>query len=153
MLASLREKSREIHISQLDESSLIELDKTLKRYIDRDGNGKLDVDPIKAQNHFNNTVKKLNISPSRAPKRWIHREYYNPNSNKDGYSLTDNIKNAIVYLEEQEKISYDTYTYLYNYHKSENGIELKELLEIAEGSEKSHIALIGGLIDKYKIDM
>jgi len=62
--------------------------------------------------------------------------------------LTQNAKDTLAYMGNEERLAYDIYTVLYNYHK-EQGTEIKPFLNIANNSEATHIATVQLLVEKY----
>ena len=64
--------------------------------------------------------------------------------------LTQDNKNDLAYMGNEERLAYDVYTYLYNYHK-EQGNEIKQLTNIATKSETKHIATVRELVKRYEL--
>ena len=67
-------------------------------------------------------------------------------------ALTQETKNTLAYMGNEERLAYDVYTVLYNYQKDQ-GVELKQLTNIANNSETTHIATVQLLVEKYIKDI
>ena len=67
------------------------------------------------------------------------------------YPLTQELNDTIVYMGNEERMAYDVYTNLYTYHIN-NGIEIKQLLNIPENSESRHIEIVQSIVRKYNLD-
>ncbi len=66
------------------------------------------------------------------------------------YNLTQDNKDDIAFMGNEERLAYDVYSYLYNYHLN-NGTEIKQLTNIATNSETKHIQSVRDLVKKYNI--
>ena len=62
------------------------------------------------------------------------------------YTLTDEVKNDLAYMGNEERLAYDIYNKLYTYFPE------KQLQNIATNSEIKHIATVKALIQKYDIN-
>jgi hypothetical protein len=51
----------------------------------------------------------------------------------------------------EERLAYDVYTNLYNYHKDNNSLEIKQLTNIATKSEIKHIGIVKELVKRYTL--
>ncbi len=65
-------------------------------------------------------------------------------------TLTQELKNALAYMGNEERLAYDVYSNLYNHHL-ENGIEINQLLNISQKSEIKHIGIVQSLVQKYDL--
>ena len=65
-------------------------------------------------------------------------------------TLTQEAKDTIAYMGNEERLAHDVYMNLYNYWIS-NGIEIKQLVNIAQNSETKHIEAVQGLVKKYNL--
>jgi len=65
-------------------------------------------------------------------------------------TLTPELKDALAYMGNEERLAYDVYTNLYNYH-TEKGTEIYQLHNISSTSEVNHIATIQALVQKYDL--
>ncbi len=50
----------------------------------------------------------------------------------------------------EERLAYDVYMYLYNYHNN-NGTEIKQLYNISSESETTHVSTVRDLVNKYDL--
>jgi hypothetical protein len=66
--------------------------------------------------------------------------------------LSQETKDTLSYMGNEERLAYDVYTNLYNYHK-ERATEIKTLKNIADNSEATHIATVQLLVKKYIPDL
>jgi len=66
--------------------------------------------------------------------------------------LTPELKNALSYMGNEERLAYDVYQNLYNFHKSESGSEVKQLKNISENSEIKHIKIVQDTVKKYELN-
>ena len=63
-------------------------------------------------------------------------------------TLTQEAKNTLSYMGNEERLAHDVYLNLYNYHLA-NGDEIKQLNNIGSSSEKTHIEIVQALVKKY----
>jgi len=66
--------------------------------------------------------------------------------------LTQETKNTLAYMGNEERLAYDVYTELYNY-QLEQGNDIQQLTNIATKSEATHIATVELLVEKYVNDI
>ena len=64
--------------------------------------------------------------------------------------LTQEAKDAIAYMGNEERLAYDVYMNLYNYHLGQ-GTEINQLVNIAQNAETTHISLVQSLVRKYNL--
>ena len=67
-------------------------------------------------------------------------------------TLTQATKNTLAYMGNEERLAYDVYTELYNYHLTQ-GDTITQLINIATKSEATHIATVQLLVEKYVQDL
>ena len=65
-------------------------------------------------------------------------------------TLTQGVKDALAYMGNEERLAYDVYMNLYDYHIA-NGIEIKQLLNISQNAEAKHIDIVQQLVRKYQL--
>ena len=65
--------------------------------------------------------------------------------------LTQDLKNAMAYMGNEERLAYDVYMNLYNYHNTNNNIQISQLQNIAQNSEAKHISIVQDLVQKYDL--
>ena len=66
-------------------------------------------------------------------------------------TLTPELKNAIAYMGNEERLAYDVYHNLYDYHNSENAIAINQLKNISEKSEIKHVGIVQDIVKKYSL--
>jgi hypothetical protein len=67
-------------------------------------------------------------------------------------TLTQETKNALAYMGNEERLAYDVYSSLYATHLA-NGEEIKQLTNIATKSEATHLQTVQILVQKYITDV
>ena len=65
-------------------------------------------------------------------------------------TLTQELKDAIAYMGNEERLAHDVYLNLYEYHAAA-GTEIFQLKNIAENSETRHIQTVQALVQKYNL--
>ena len=68
-------------------------------------------------------------------------------------TLNQETKNTLAYMGNEERLAYDVYNYLYNYHLNNSSTEIKQLTNIATKSEAVHIQTVQLLVKKYITDI
>jgi hypothetical protein len=66
-------------------------------------------------------------------------------------TLTQELKDAIAHMGNEERLAYDVYMNLYSFHKENNGIEIKQLYNIANNSEVTHVNMVQDVVRKYDL--
>ncbi|WP_161937660.1 DUF2202 domain-containing protein [Sulfurovum riftiae] len=66
-------------------------------------------------------------------------------------TLTPELKETIIYMGNEERLAYDVYMNLYNFH-IDNGEEIKQLFNIADKAETKHIEIVQSLVHRYELD-
>ena len=66
-------------------------------------------------------------------------------------TLTQDLKDAIAYMGNEERLAYDVYMNLYDYHNINNNIQVMQLQNIAQNSEKTHVGIVQALVQKYDL--
>ncbi len=66
--------------------------------------------------------------------------------------LTPELKNAIAYMGNEERLAYDVYHNLYNYHMAESATEIRHLKNISEKSEIKHVGIVQDIVRKYALN-
>ena len=67
------------------------------------------------------------------------------------YDLSQQNKDDLAFMGNEERLAYDVYSYLYNYHLN-NGNTIEQLNNIASKSETRHIQSVREVINKYEIE-
>ena len=65
--------------------------------------------------------------------------------------LSQDLKNSLAYMGNEERLAYDVYMNLYNYHKNNNNIEIPQLYNIATKSEKTHVGIVQSIVQRYNL--
>ena len=82
------------------------------------------------------------------------------NSNENNFTLSDypastnltqELKDSLAYMGNEERLAYDIYLNLYEYQQT-NGIEIKQLYNIATNAESKHIAIVQSLVQRYNLN-
>lgn len=148
-LAKLNELDLTISLSDLNESQLVELDEEHDLGLDEDHDGHLDVDVQKAMEHMNESVY-----------RWKkeHKKELDDDGDFDlddflpTTNLTQELKDALAYMGNEERLAHDIYLNLYNFYKENSGIEIKQFYNIATKSESKHIAIVQDIVKRYDLN-
>ena len=64
-------------------------------------------------------------------------------------TLTQDAKNTLAFMGNEERLAYDTYKNLYDYHLINSATEIKALLNISQNAEQYHIQSVQLLVEKY----
>jgi len=154
----LLEDIDQVSFADLNETELIALGHgELGEHIDMDYDGHIDVDPDQAKIHFGGSVD-----------LWGHGHRPDDNAtgggNGDGdgegtpidiigmptSTLTQELKDAIAYMGNEERLAYDVYMNLYEYHMT-NGTQIAQLQNIASRSEQTHVGIVQSIVQKYDL--
>jgi len=65
-------------------------------------------------------------------------------------TLSQEVKDTIAYMGNEERLAYDIYMNLYNYHMAQ-GTTITQLQNIAQNAEVTHIDLVQSLVRKYDL--
>jgi hypothetical protein len=65
-------------------------------------------------------------------------------------TLTQDVKDALAYMGNEERLAYDVYMNLYNYHL-QNGDEIRQMINIASRSESTHVQIVQDLVKRYNL--
>ncbi len=173
------EDIEETSIAEHNESSLIELiDNGDKHSLDRDYDGLIDVSEDNANDHFDNSQREWNEG-KRPDEGHEDEPVGETNDNRGSYGngprygennetegsqdgefdlsqypvslLTQDLKDALAYMGNEERLSYDVYQNLYTYHITENDDEIKQLKNISEKSEVKHVGIVQDLVKRYAL--
>jgi len=148
-IEKLNELSTNLSFADLNETTLMTLNSTYDLGLDKNSDGYLDVNATEAVEHMNKSVYE-----------W-HNEHSQENSkgagfNLDDYlpspSLTQPLKDSLAYMGNEERLAYDVYLNLYEYHQQNSGIEIKQLYNIATNAERKHIAIVQSLVQRYNLN-
>jgi len=73
------------------------------------------------------------------------------NNYSNGQNLTQELKDALAYMGNEERLAYDVYMNLYDYHLKNSGDAIRQLQNIATRSENTHIKIVQNLVRRYNI--
>jgi hypothetical protein len=65
-------------------------------------------------------------------------------------TLTPELKEALAHMGNEERLAYDVYYNLYNYHANQ-GTEIFQLYNISQNSERTHVGIVQSLVQKYDL--
>ena len=166
VIEALYDLNETIHIHDLNESELLQLDTEHDLGLDEDYDGHLDINATEATEHFENEMQEYEYGAR--PDDDEHKGKYqnnkieiDENSSNLGkfdissYSVTENLtqelRDALAHMGNEERLAYDIYTNLYNYHIENNSLDIKQLTNIATKSEASHVAIVQSVVQRYDI--
>jgi len=157
VLDDLENLSEDIHFHTLDEASLIELENSYDLGLDEDNDGSLDVDEEDAKTHFESSNEEW--EKGNRPDNDEHGEGTEDDEHKEfvleDYPITENmtqdLKNSLAYMGNEERLAYDVYMNLYNFHTNDNNLEIKQFKNIAEKSEIKHVGIVQSLVQRYNL--
>ncbi len=66
-------------------------------------------------------------------------------------NLTPELKDAIAYMGNEERLAYDVYHNLYTYHVENSDIDINQLDNISEKSEIKHVGIVQDIVNKYSL--
>jgi hypothetical protein len=66
-------------------------------------------------------------------------------------NLTPELKDAIAYMGNEERLAYDVYHNLYTYHVENSDIDINQLDNTSEKSEIKHVGIIQDIVNKYSL--
>ena len=164
-----------LDFKSLDEKKLIELDNQLNLGLDQDYDGKLDVDATQAKTHFESSIEKFQQGVEATTStlnqkgngkmngKNVQTSDLNQTTEMSSSTMTFDIKNypkstltqllkdSLAYMGNEERLAYDVYMNLYNYHKTNNNIEIRQLTNIAQKAEVKHIGIVQSLVQRYNL--
>jgi len=65
--------------------------------------------------------------------------------------LTQELKDALAYMGNEERLAYDVYMNLYDYHSANSGVQIRQFQNIATRSEVRHIKTVQDLVRRYNL--
>jgi len=65
--------------------------------------------------------------------------------------LTPELKDSLSYMGNEERLAYDVYQNLYNYHLTESATAIKQMKNISEKSEIKHISIVQDIVKRYNL--
>ena len=164
VITSLKSITKKSITDLKSDDEILGLNEHLSSVVDKDGDHQIDVDEQKAVDHFEKSKQKWNsgVRPGNNENRGEQGE---GKGQGDGHgdnsvdlssypksSLTPEVINSLAYMGNEERLAYDIYTLLADYH-ADRGEEIKQLRNISQNSETKHIAAVRELIKRYDIDI
>ncbi len=180
ILDSLENISQEITVLELkDDSAVLKVDSHLAEVLDKDYDGQIDVDHEKATSHFQESITKWENGDKpdsqeheqgqgqgKGKGKGQGKGQGQDQEHKEGDKehnamkfdasqyptsvLTQDVKDALAYMGNEERLAYDVYMNLYNYHL-ENGEQIRQFQNIATRSEIKHVGIVKDLVNKYNL--
>ncbi len=177
---NLLEDIEETSIEDQNESSLVELG-DLGEKLDHDYDGEIDVAEADAKAHFENSEEAWDEGkrPDEGHEEEPLNGQANGNGAENGHGesagnetnsssesdhvnefnlsvystsvLSDELKQSLAYMGNEERLAYDVYHNLYNYHVTENATEINQLKNISERSEIEHVGIVQDLVNRYEL--
>jgi len=176
VVSSLDDLNVTFNLQDLNESEIVDIDSNVANVIDKDYNGKMDVNATEALSHFNESVQTweqehtttTNNENTHGNGRGQGNGQGNGNGGENGHTqtsngtfdlndypvtseLSDTLKNSLAYMGNEERLAYDIYMNLYNYNIINNNLEIKQFYNIATRAETQHIAIVRDIITRYAI--
>jgi hypothetical protein len=171
ILTSLKNLTTDVDISTLkSDEDIAKIDDKLWDALDEDYDGKIDVSKEIATTHFETSLNMW----ENGEKPTNNNGQNNGNGNGYGYGqghedgqgggtfdlttlpvtseLSLEVKEALAYMGNEERLAYDTYMTLYNYH-NDAGTAINQLTNIASRSEIRHVGIVQDLVKRYDINI
>jgi hypothetical protein len=166
VISSLEKIAQDIDISSLqNDADIIGLDSSLGYVLDEDYDNIIDVNDQDAQAHFEDSLEQWDKGT------WQNNSHIDEDDN-NGHGLSSGddhvnqfdlsiypvstlsleLKESLAYMGNEERLAYDIYTTLYNYH-ADNGDEIQQLTNISSRSESTHVGIVQDLVKRYNIDI
>ena len=123
------------------------------------------VNPVSAEEHLRNTMRNLNLDDANSSNGYgyggsqDHGTQAHINQGENNITdvtqypistLTPELKDALAHMGNEERLAYDVYTNLYNYHASK-GNYIMQLSNIANNGEQTHVLSVQALVQKYNL--
>ena len=109
-------------------------------------------------NYYNHNYKKdfYFAFPKKHHHRWFkhnkkRRGHFNLKRFPKTENLTQELKDSLAYMLNEERLAYDIYMNLYNYFKKNYNMNIRQLYKIAQRSERKHIATVKDLVKRYNL--
>ncbi len=148
VITALQNMGTDIEISDFtQDSDLLDITTGLTEIIDEDNDGKIDVSDTDAKAHFEQSMQ-----------TWNGEKQQGSHGDGAGFDLseypesvlTQEIIDSLAYMGNEERLAYDIYTVLYNYH-NDLGTQINQLANIPK-SEQKHVEIVQSVIQRYDIN-
>ncbi len=154
VVTSLNEDINTTSISDMNETDLLNIEPVATK-IDTNNDRVIDINASTALAHFHESLNQWreqnrfgNIDTNQTTTSQSSN-YFNL-SNYPLSTLSQELKDALAHMGNEERLAHDIYLNLYNYHKN-NGIDIMQLTNIATRSEANHISIVQSLVDRYSL--
>ncbi len=154
VVTALQGLSSDVALSTLvKESDILDLDVDLAGVLDKDFDGVIDVNDQDAKAHFEESMSIWDggVKPENTTGQGSHGDgaAFDISLYPDSV-LTQEVVDGLAYMGNEERLAYDIYTVLYNYH-SDAGTQIKQLQNIPK-AERKHVEIVQSIIQKYDIN-
>ncbi len=154
IITALEALSGDVALSTLvQESDILDLDVDLAGVLDEDFDGVIDVNQEEAKAHFEESMSAWNggVRPESGTTQGSHGTgtAFDIATYPDS-TLSQELMDSLAYMGNEERLAYDIYTTLYNYH-SDAGTQIRQLQNIPK-AERKHVEIVQSVIQKYDIN-
>jgi len=155
------------------DSAILDITTDLSEFLDKDYDGEIDVSAAEANAHFEQSMDSWD-GGSRAdnePTQGSHGDSGDKGSRPDNEptqgshgdgtvfdlsqypmsNLTQEVKENLAHMGNEERLAHDIYTVLYNYHNDE-GTQINQLANIPK-SEQKHVEIVQSVIQRYDLNI
>ena len=154
IITALQNIASDVSISDLSQdSNILDISVDLAGELDEDTDGVIDVNDTEAQAHFEESMTAWHggATPDGGTNQGSHGDGEGFDlSTYPTSTLTQEVIDSLAYMGNEERLAYDIYTVLHNYHAN-NGVEIKQMANIPK-SEKKHVQIVQDIIQKYNIN-
>jgi len=162
ILTSLKSLSTELDIASVKSDEDLKIDDALWDALDEDFDGKIDVDEFMANAHFEKSMENWHSGDKPQSNNGNWKDQGNHGGNGGGTfdintlpkstSLSQDVQESLTYMGNEERLAYDVYMTLYNYH-NDKGTAINQLTNIASRSEIKHVGIVQDLVKRYDINV
>jgi len=149
------------------DNDVLSISTLLADELDENYDGVIDVSPVVAEQHYQESTTLWH--EGHRPDENATYGYGYGGDNGDGNctdgdqnntfdvnsypmsTLNQELKDALAYMGNEERLAHDTYANLYNYHVENSGLEINQLINIADRSEETHVKTVQSIVRKYNI--
>lgn len=158
IITALENIATDVSMSDLlSDSDILNLSIDLAELLDEDYDGGIDVSDLQAIAHFEGSMANWNLGQipevtAGGPGQGAHGKGGMFELSQYPLStLTPEIKESLAYMGNEERLAYDIYTVLYDYH-SNTGTTIMQLANIPK-SEQKHVEIVQDVIQRYNLDI
>ncbi|NPA74248.1 MAG: DUF2202 domain-containing protein [Epsilonproteobacteria bacterium] len=155
VVTALENLSNYVDIDTIDnDEELLDLSTELAEAADEDYDGVLDVDTDTAWQHYAQSLEQyrsgLTTSVYYDPSL-VRASTFDLSAYPVSDSLSQDLKDALSHMGNEERLAHDLYINIYNYHVENSSLPIKQLYNIAERSEKTHVEIVQDLVRRYDL--